>query len=68
MQPVSAMRGGAEVELKACVGEGLGLGGSTGAGGETSKQVGSESTAKRLGEAKREGAIVGWGLDGLGGS
>ena len=59
MQPVSAMRGGAEVELNACVGDGLDLGVSTGAGGETSRQVWSESTAKRLGEAKREGAIVG---------
>ena len=57
MQPVSAMREGAEVELKACGGDGLGVGGSTGAGGETSRQVWSESTAKRLGEAKREGAI-----------
>ena len=34
MQPVSAMRGGCpEVELNACVGDGLELGGSTGAGG-----------------------------------
>ena len=34
MQPVSAMRGGAEVELNACVGDGLELWGSTGAGGD----------------------------------
>ena len=54
MQPVSAMRGGAEVELNACVGGGLELGGSTGAGVETSM---SESTSKRLTEAKREGVI-----------
>ena len=54
MQPVSAMRGGAELELKACVG--LDLVGSTGAGGKTSR---SENTAKRLAEAKREGAIGG---------
>ena len=54
MQPVSAMRGGAEVELNACVGDGLDLGGSTGAGGETSM---SESTSKRFTEAKREGVI-----------
>ena len=54
MQPVSAMRGGAEVELNACVGDGLELGGSTGAGVETSM---SESTSKRLTEAKREGVI-----------
>ena len=53
------MRGGAEAELKACVSDGLGLGGSTGAGGETSGQVWSESSAKRLGEAKREGVTVG---------
>ena len=56
MQPVSAMRGGVEVELNACVGDGLDLGGLTGAGGETST---SENTAKRLAEAKREGAIGG---------
>lgn len=54
MQPVSAMRGGAEVELNACVGDGLELGGSTGAGVETSM---SERTSKRLAEAKREGVI-----------
>ena len=54
MQPVSAMRGGAEVELNACVGDGLELGGSTGAGVETSM---SESTSKRLTEAKQEGVI-----------
>ena len=54
MQPVSAMRGGAEVELNACVGDGLELGGSTGAGVETSM---SESTSKLLTEAKREGVI-----------
>jgi hypothetical protein len=56
VQPVSAMSGGAEVELKACVSDGLGLGVSTGTGGETSN---SENTAKRLAEAKREKAIVG---------
>ena len=56
---MSAIRGGADVELRACVSDGLGFGGSTGAEGETSRQVWSESTAKRLGEAKREGAIVG---------
>ena len=50
------MRGGSEAELKACVSDGLGLGGSTGAGGEMSE---SENTVKRLAEAKREGAIVG---------
>ena len=54
MQPVSAMRGGAEVELNACVGDGLGLVGSTGAGVETST---SERTSKRLAEAKREEVI-----------
>ncbi len=54
MQPVSAMRGGAEVELNACVGDGLDLGVSTGAGGETSM---SESTSKRFTEAKCEGVI-----------
>ena len=54
MQPVSAMRGGAEVELNACVGDGLELGGSTGAGVEI---LMSESTSKRLTEAKREGVI-----------
>ena len=58
MQPVSAMRGGAEMELNACVGDGLDLGGSTGAGGKTSR---SESMAKRLTEAKREG-VIGGGL------
>jgi hypothetical protein len=56
VQPVSAMRGGAEVELNACVGDGLDLGGSTGAGGKTSR---SASIAKRLTEAKREGVIGG---------
>ena len=56
---MSAVRGDAKVELKACVGDGLGLGGSTGAGGETSRQMWSESSAKRLGEAKREGVTVG---------
>ena len=54
MQPVSAMMGGAEIELNACVGDGLELGGSTGAGVKTSM---SESTLKRLTEAKREGVI-----------
>jgi hypothetical protein len=39
VQPVSAMKGGAGVELKACEVGGLGLGGSTGAGGEKSRQV-----------------------------
>jgi hypothetical protein len=56
VQPVSTMRGGAEVELNVWVGDWLDLGGSTGAGGETSR---SESIAKRLTEAKREGVIGG---------
>ena len=56
MQPVSAMMGGAEIELSAWVGVGVARVVSTGAGWETS---GSESTSKRFTEAKREGVIGG---------
>jgi hypothetical protein len=56
VQPVSAMMGGAEIELRALVGMGVARADSTGAGGETSK---SESTSNGLKEAKRDGVIGG---------
>ncbi len=57
MHSVSAMMGGAEIELSsALVGMGVARADLTGAGGETSN---SESTAKGLTEAKRERAIGG---------
>ena len=56
MQPVSAMMGGAEIELSACVGMGVARADSTGAGRASSK---SDSTSKGLAEAKRECVIGG---------